>query len=59
MQALFIENKELILKDTARPQPTEGEALVKIHLAGICNTDLEICKGYFAFKGILKVLLEM
>ncbi len=31
----------------------EGEALVKVICAGICNTDLEIVKGYAGFRGIL------
>lgn len=29
-----------------------GEALIKVRIAGICNTDLEITKGYMGFKGI-------
>ncbi len=32
------------------PEPGEGEALIKIRLAGICNTDLEIIKGYMGFR---------
>lgn len=31
----------------------EGEALVQVISAGICNTDLEIVKGYAGFQGIL------
>jgi threonine dehydrogenase-like Zn-dependent dehydrogenase len=31
----------------------EGEALVEVLCAGICNTDLEIVKGYAGFQGIL------
>jgi threonine dehydrogenase-like Zn-dependent dehydrogenase len=31
----------------------EGEALVRVLAAGICNTDLEIIKGYAGFQGIL------
>jgi threonine dehydrogenase-like Zn-dependent dehydrogenase len=31
----------------------EGEALVRVICAGICNTDLEIVKGYAGFHGIL------
>ncbi len=30
-----------------------GEALIKTRIAGICNTDLEIVRGYFGFQGIL------
>jgi alcohol dehydrogenase len=30
-----------------------NEALVQVHLAGICNTDIEITRGYKGFNGIL------
>lgn len=33
--------------------PQKGEALVRVTLAGICNTDYEITKGYMGYKGIL------
>jgi len=37
------------------PQPTlvDGEALIRVLLVGICNTDLEIVRGYLGFQGIL------
>lgn len=31
----------------------ENEARIKVTMAGICNTDLEITKGYMGFKGVL------
>ena len=34
-------------------EPTPGEALVKVHLSGICATDLELVRGYYPFKGVL------
>ncbi len=39
--------------DYAKPVPQEGEALIRVTLAGICNTDFEITKGYMGYKGIL------
>ncbi len=36
-----------------KPTPPPGEALIRTRLAGICNTDLEIGRGYMAFKGVL------
>ena len=33
--------------------PKSGEALVKVSIAGICNTDLELVKGYMDFEGVL------
>ena len=35
------------------PRPAAGEALVRVLSAGICNTDLEIMKGYMRFSGVL------
>ncbi len=36
-----------------QPEPLEGEALIRVLLAGICNTDQEIMRGYMAFEGVL------
>lgn len=30
----------------------DGESLVRVRLAGICGTDLELTRGYMAFRGI-------
>lgn len=35
------------------PVPPPGEALVRVRLVGICNTDLELVRGYMAFHGVL------
>ncbi len=52
MKALVYKNSELIQKDIEKPRPSDGEALVRILLSGICNTDLEIMKGYMGFEGV-------
>ncbi len=39
--------------DYPKPEPPPGEALIRVVRAGICNTDLEILKGYFGFRGVL------
>jgi threonine dehydrogenase-like Zn-dependent dehydrogenase len=38
-------------RDVPDPTPRRGEALVRVHLAGICRTDLEITRGYLGFRG--------
>lgn len=40
-------------KNLPIPQPRNGEALVRVLRAGVCNTDLEILEGYMGFQGIL------
>ena len=41
------------LKATSKPVPKlrPGWALVRVRLAGICKTDVEILRGYHAFRG--------
>jgi threonine dehydrogenase-like Zn-dependent dehydrogenase len=52
MKALWLENHQVDLRDVAQPTKP-GEALVRIRLAGICSTDLELVKGYYPYTGIL------
>ena len=52
MKALRFDGKNLnYTKDY--PKPQTGEALVKVSLAGICGTDLEILQGYMSYEGVL------
>ena len=52
MKALFFDKDLKYISDYPKPVPAEGEALIKIRLAGVCNTDIEITKGYMHFKGV-------
>ncbi|MFQ5675239.1 MAG: alcohol dehydrogenase catalytic domain-containing protein, partial [bacterium] len=51
--------KALVFKDSLQlteirpPVISKGEALVKVNMAGICNTDLELIRGYMRFQGVL------
>src|SRR3989442_1281796 len=40
-----------LARDAPDPRPGAGQALVRVHLAGICRTDLEITRGYLGFRG--------
>lgn len=53
MLALAFDGERLNLREQPLPIPAEGEALIKVRLAGICNTDLEIVRGYMGFRGVL------
>lgn len=54
MEAIWLENNKLSIRDDIPvPKIPEGEALIKVTLAGICSTDLELVKGYYPFTGIL------
>jgi len=52
MKALRYENRELKIADVAKPIG-DGEAVVRVTLSGICNTDLEIARGYAGFQGTI------
>ncbi|MBI2358422.1 MAG: alcohol dehydrogenase catalytic domain-containing protein [Deltaproteobacteria bacterium] len=54
MRALNWNGKELSL-DPAYPTPAadKSTALLRVRLAGICSTDLQILRGYMEFRGVL------
>ena len=52
MKALRFENNQLKLAEIEKPH-SESEALIRVTKSGICNTDLEIVKGYAGFSGTI------
>ncbi|HUW56523.1 MAG TPA: alcohol dehydrogenase catalytic domain-containing protein, partial [Planctomycetota bacterium] len=52
MKALVFDGQLKLVEDYPDPEPAPGEALVRVTVAGICNTDVEITRGYMDFRGI-------
>src|ERR1044072_44347 len=52
MKALRVDRKKLAVKEIEKPECGK-EALARVLLSGICNTDLEIARGYAGFKGTI------
>jgi threonine dehydrogenase-like Zn-dependent dehydrogenase len=52
MKALQVDKKNLAVNEIDKPERGD-EALVRVHLSGLCNTDLEIARGYAGFQGTL------
>ena len=53
MRGLWLESGSLRLRDDLPlPSPPAGEALVRVRLAGVCNTDLELVRGYYPYAGV-------
>jgi threonine dehydrogenase-like Zn-dependent dehydrogenase len=53
MRGLWLQDGDVrVAGDLPAPEPSADEALVRVRLAGLCQTDLELRKGYAAFTGI-------
>jgi threonine dehydrogenase-like Zn-dependent dehydrogenase len=52
MWAVYLNRGLEIRQDYPIPSPPPGEARVRVKLAGICNTDLELMRGYLDFRGV-------
>ena len=53
MRALHFDGTRARVTDVPLPEPGEDSAIVRVNLAGICNTDLELVQGYMDFRGVL------
>ena len=53
MRALVYDGKSACVTDVPTPERAVDSALVRVTLAGVCNTDLELVKGYMRFRGTL------
>lgn len=54
MRGLLLDsNAEVRVADRPKPERQPGEALLKMRLAGVCDTDLQLAKGYMGYEGTL------
>jgi threonine dehydrogenase-like Zn-dependent dehydrogenase len=52
MKALYFDGQIHLIENCPVPERKDGDALVRVLKAGVCNTDLEILKGYMSFRGV-------
>lgn len=52
MKCIQFLNQRIEFIDRPIPVPGEDEVLIKVLMAGICNTDIELYRGYYGFTGI-------
>jgi alcohol dehydrogenase len=52
MLAVWLNNGRVSVEKRPKPRPRAGQALIRLLSAGICNTDLELQRGYYGFSGI-------
>jgi len=54
VKGVWLEGGQLKLRHSIPvPDPPDGEALVRVKRAGICNTDVELARGYYPYSGVL------
>ncbi len=51
MLAVHVEDGLVAVRRRPRPRRPDGYALIRLICAGICNTDLELKRGYLGFRG--------
>ena len=52
MLSFIVHNGQLHEVQRPEPELRRGWALIRVRLAGICNTDVEILRGYHEFQGV-------
>ena len=53
MKGLWLEDRKMTLRsDLPLPSLEADEVLIKVLLAGVCSTDLEMLRGYYEFTGV-------
>lgn len=52
MKAVYLDSGQVTVNEVAVPKRPPGFALIRLLVGGICNTDLELQRGYYGFSGI-------
>src|SRR4029453_10923631 len=53
MRAIVLDDQVYVVTERSSPTPAAGEVLVRVIKAGVCETDLQLIKGYMGFRGVL------
>jgi len=54
VRAIVFEGEQVFVRtDRPEPTPVTGETLVRVLRAGVCETDLQLIRGYMGFRGVL------
>ena len=53
MLALVNGGPPRLVRDYPKPKRAAGEARVRVQLAGICDTDIQLASGYMGYHGVL------
>jgi len=53
VRAIVLHDHVEVSSTRPAPSPREGEVMVRVRTAGVCETDLQLIKGYMGFRGVL------
>lgn len=54
MKGLYCDGSSIRLRDDLPiPQPGPGEVRLRVQAVGVCDTDIQLAKGYLGFRGVL------
>jgi threonine dehydrogenase-like Zn-dependent dehydrogenase len=53
MRAIVLEGEPRYVADRGEPIPADGEVSVRVLCAGVCETDIQLIRGYMGFRGVL------
>ena len=53
MLALIYDGRPRLVRNHPRPVRRRGEARLRLRVAGVCDTDLQLAKGYMSHRGVL------
>jgi len=53
MRAVVLDDTLQFQSNRPTPTPRADEVLVRVVCAGVCETDLQLVKGYMGFRGVL------
>lgn len=53
MKALVFDGTAARVVERPDPAPQPDRAIVRVATAGVCRTDVELCRGYMSFRGVL------
>jgi len=51
MIAVYLAHHKVSVRRSTRPRRPDGFSLIRLLVGGICNTDLELQRGYYGFSG--------
>ena len=53
MRAIVLADQPIFRADQPDPEPAVGEVMVRVLCAGVCETDIQLIRGYMGFRGVL------